>query len=146
MLETLDGGRLSIGAMGLGGAQGCFDLAHNYSNERLQFGKPISSFQVNAFKLADMALEIECARLILYKACWLRDKEKPFSKEAAMAKLYCSEVMYRCANHAVQLHGGYGLMKEYDIERFYRDQKLLDIGEGTSEVQRIVISRLIGAH
>jgi len=146
MLETLDGGRLSIGAMGLGGAQGCFDLARSYSNERIQFGKPISSFQVNAFKLADMALEIECARLILYKACWLRDNEKPFSKEAAMAKLYCSEVMYRCANHAVQLHGGYGLMKEYDIERFYRDQKLLDIGEGTSEVQRIVISRLIGAH
>ena len=145
MLETLDGGRLSIGAMGLGGAQGCFDLALKYSNERVQFGKPISKFQVNAFKLADMALEIECARLLLYKACWLRDNEKRFSKEAAMAKLYCSEVMYRCANHAVQLHGGYGLMKEYDIERFYRDQKLLDIGEGTSEVQRIVISRLIGA-
>ena len=145
MLETLDGGRLSIGAMGLGGAQGCFELALKYSNERMQFGKPISKFQVNAFKLADMALEIECARLLLYKACWLRDNEKPFSKEAAMAKLHCSEVMYRCANHAVQLHGGYGLMKEYTIERFYRDQKLLDIGEGTSEVQRIVISRLIGA-
>jgi short/branched chain acyl-CoA dehydrogenase len=145
MLQTLDGGRLSIGAMGLGGAQGCFEMALKYSNERVQFGKPISKFQVNAFKLADMALEIECARLILYKACWLRDNDKPFSKEAAMGKLYCSEVMYRCANHAVQLHGGYGLMKEYDIERFYRDQKLLDIGEGTSEVQRIVISRLIGA-
>jgi len=145
MLETLDGGRLSIGAMGLGGAQGCFELALKYSNEREQFGKPISSFQVNAFKLADMALEIECARLLLYKACWLRDNNKSFSKEAAMGKLYCSEVMYRCANHAVQLHGGYGLMKEYDVERFYRDQKLLDIGEGTSEVQRIVISRLIGA-
>ena len=145
MLQTLDGGRLSIGAMGLGGAQGCLDLALRYSREREQFGKPISNFQVNAFKLADMALEIECARLILYKACWLRDNDKPFSKEAAMAKLYCSEVMYRCANHAVQLHGGYGLMKEYDVERFYRDQKLLEIGEGTSEVQRIVISRLIGA-
>jgi alkylation response protein AidB-like acyl-CoA dehydrogenase len=145
MMQTLDGGRLSIGAMGLGGAQGCFELALKYSNERMQFGKPISSFQVNAFKLADMALEIECARLLLYKACWLRDNDKPFSKEAAMAKLYCSEVMYRCANHAVQLHGGYGLMKEYDVERFYRDQKLLEIGEGTSEVQRIVISRLIGA-
>ena len=145
MLQTLDGGRLSIGAKGLGGAQGCLDLALKYSREREQFGKPISNFQVNAFKLADMALEIECARLILYKACWLRDTNKPFSKEAAMAKLYCSEVMYRCANHAVQLHGGYGLMKEYDVERFYRDQKLLEIGEGTSEVQRIVISRLIGA-
>ncbi len=145
MLQTLDGGRLSIGAMGLGGAQGCFDLSLKYSKEREQFGKPISNFQVNAFKLADMALEIECARLILYKACWLRDNARPFSKEAAMAKLNCSEVMYRCANHAVQLHGGYGLMKEYDVERFYRDQKLLEIGEGTSEVQRIVISRLIGA-
>ncbi len=145
MMQTLDGGRLSIGAMGLGGAQGCFELALQYSKEREQFGKPISNFQVNAFKLADMALEIECARLLLYKACWLRDNEKPFSKEAAMAKLHCSEVMYRCANHAVQLHGGYGLMKEYDVERFYRDQKLLEIGEGTSEVQRIVISRLIGA-
>jgi short/branched chain acyl-CoA dehydrogenase len=145
MMQTLDGGRLSIGAMGLGGAQGCYELALKYSKERVQFGKPISNFQVNAFKLADMALELECARLLLYKACWLRDNDKPFTKEAAMAKLHCSEVMYRCANHAVQLHGGYGLMKEYDVERFYRDQKLLEIGEGTSEVQRIVISRLIGA-
>jgi alkylation response protein AidB-like acyl-CoA dehydrogenase len=145
MLSTLDGGRLSIGAMGLGGAQGCYEMALKYAKEREQFGRPISTFQVNAFKLADMALEIECARLLLYKACWLRDNDKPFAKEAAMAKLHCSEVMYRCANHAVQLHGGYGLMKEYDVERFYRDQKLLEIGEGTSEVQRLVISRLIGA-
>jgi short/branched chain acyl-CoA dehydrogenase len=145
MMQTLDGGRLSIGAMGLGGAQGCFEMAMKYSKERVQFGQPIANFQINAFKLADMALEIECARLLLYKACWLRDNDKPFAKEAAMAKLYCSEVMYRCANHAVQLHGGYGLMKEYEVERFYRDQKLLEIGEGTSEVQRIVISRLIGA-
>lgn len=145
MLETLDGGRLSIGAMGLGGAQGAYDLAIKYAKERTQFGKPISSFQVNAFKLADMATEIECARLLLYKACWLRDSKKPFGKLAAMAKLYCSEVMGRCVNHSVQLHGGYGLMKEYDIERFYRDHKLLEIGEGTSEVQRIVISRLINA-
>jgi short/branched chain acyl-CoA dehydrogenase len=145
MMQTLDGGRLSIGAMGLGGAQGCLEMALKYSRERVQFGKPIANFQVNSFKLADMALEVECARLLLYKACWLRDNKKSFGKEAAMAKLYCSEVMYRCANHAVQLHGGYGLMKEYDVERFYRDQKLLEIGEGTSEVQRIVISRLIGA-
>ncbi len=145
MMETLDGGRLSIGAMGLGGAQGCFELALRYSQERVQFGKPISNFQVNAFKLADMALEIECGRLLLYKACWLKDHDRPFTREAAMAKLHCSEVMYRCANHAVQLLGGYGLMKEYDAERYYRDQKLLEIGEGTSEVQRIVISRLIGA-
>jgi alkylation response protein AidB-like acyl-CoA dehydrogenase len=145
MMQTLDGGRLSIAAMGLGGAQGCFDMALRYSNEREQFGRPIANFQANSFKLADMAMEIECARLLLYKACWLRDNDMAFSKEAAMAKLYCSEVMYRCANHAVQLHGGYGLMQEYDVERFYRDQKLLEIGEGTSEVQRIVISRHIGA-
>jgi alkylation response protein AidB-like acyl-CoA dehydrogenase len=145
MLATLDGGRLSIGAMGLGGAQGCYELAMKYAKERVQFERPISAFQANAFKLADMAMEIECARLLLYKACWLRDQNKAFTKEAAMAKLYCSEVMYRAANHAVQLHGGYGLMKEYDVERFYRDQKLLEIGEGTSEVLRIVIARLIGA-
>lgn len=145
MMKTLDGGRLSIAAMGLGGAQGCFEMALKYSNERIQFNRPISTFQVNAFKLADMALEIECARLLLYKACWLKDNNMPFSKEAAMAKLYTSEVMHRCANHAVQLHGGYGLMKEYDVERFYRDQKLLEIGEGTSEIQRIVIARHIGA-
>jgi len=145
MMKTLDGGRLSIGAMGLGGAQGCFEMALRYSKEREQFGKHIASFQVNAFKLADMALEIECARLLLYKACWLRDNDLPFSKEAAMAKLHCSEVMHNCANHAVQLHGGYGLMQEFDVERFYRDQKLLEIGEGTSEVQRIVIARYIGA-
>ena len=131
--------------MAVGAAQACLSESLAYARERIQFGKPISNFQVNSFKLADMAMEVECARLLLYKACWLRDNEKPFAKEAAMAKLYCSEVMYRCANHAVQLHGGYGLMKEYDVERFYRDQKLLEIGEGTSEVQRIVISRLIGA-
>lgn len=145
MLATLDGGRLSIGAMGLGGAQGCYESAMKYAKERIQFGRPISGFQANAFKLSDMAMEIECARLILYKACWLRDRNRAFTKEAAMAKLYCSEVMYRAANHAVQIHGGYGLMKEYDVERFYRDQKLLEIGEGTSEVLRIVIARLVGA-
>ena len=145
MMKTLDGGRLSIAAMGLGGAQGCFDMAMKYTREREQFGRPIATFQVNAFKLADMATEIECARLLLYKACWLNDNSLPYAKEAAMAKLYCSEVMYRAANHSVQLHGGYGLMKEYDIERFYRDQKLLEIGEGTSEVQRLVIARYLGA-
>jgi short-chain 2-methylacyl-CoA dehydrogenase len=144
MLSTLDGGRLSVAAMGLGGAQGAFEMALNYANTRVQFGRPISSFQVNAFKLADMALEVELARNLLYKACWLRENDRPFTKEAAMAKLYCSEVMGRCVNHAVQLHGGYGLMKEYKIERFYRDHKLLEIGEGTSEIQRIVIARNIG--
>ncbi|MDP8254638.1 MAG: acyl-CoA dehydrogenase family protein [Candidatus Alcyoniella australis] len=144
MLATLDGGRLSIAAMGLGGAQGAYEAALRYSQERVQFGKPLCKFQVNAFKLADMATEIEAARGLLYKACWLRDEGKPFGKVAAMAKLYCSEVMGRVVNQAVQLHGGYGLMKEYPVERFYRDQKLLEIGEGTSEVQRIVIARHIG--
>ncbi len=144
MLQTLDGGRLSIGAMGLGGAQGAFDAALKYAKERVQFGQPISKFQAIAFKLADCAVEIECARNLMYKACWLRNQNMPFAKEAAMAKLYCSELMGRVANHAVQIHGGYGLMKEYDVERFYRDQKLLDIGEGTSEIQRMVISRYIG--
>lgn len=144
MLQTLDGGRLSIGAMGLGGAQGAYDAALKYATQREQFGQPISKFQAVAFKLADCAMEIECGRNLLYKACWLRDRKRDFAKEAAMAKLYCSELMGRVANHAVQIHGGYGLMKEYNVERFYRDQKLLDIGEGTSEVQRIVISRFLG--
>ncbi len=144
MLKTLDGGRLSIGSMGLGGAQGAYDLALAYAKEREQFGHPISKFQAIAFKLADCATEIECGRNLLYKACRLRNNKKPFEKVAAMAKLYCSELMGRVANHAVQIHGGYGLMKEYNVERFYRDQKLLDIGEGTSEVQRLVISRYIG--
>ncbi len=144
MLQTLDGGRLSIGAMGMGGAQGAYETALKYAKERQQFNQPISKFQAVAFKLADCALEIECGRNLLYKACWLRDNSRAFEKEAAMAKLYCSELMGRVANHAVQIHGGYGLMKEYNVERFYRDQKLLDIGEGTSEVQRLVISRYIG--
>jgi alkylation response protein AidB-like acyl-CoA dehydrogenase len=144
MLKTLDGGRLSIAAMGLGGAQGAYDAALKYARKREQFGQPIAKFQAVAFKLADCAVEIECARNLLYKACWLRDHKRPFEKLAAMAKLYCSEVMGRVADHAVQIHGGYGLMKEYNVERFYRDHKLLEIGEGTSEVQRIVISRYIG--
>lgn len=144
MLATLDGGRLSIGAMGLGGAQGAYETALKYAKQRVQFGKPISKFQAVGFKLADAAMEIECGRNLLYKACWLRDNNRPFQKEAAMAKLYCSELMGRVANNAVQIHGGYGLMKDYNVERYYRDQKLLDIGEGTSEVQRLVISRNIG--
>jgi alkylation response protein AidB-like acyl-CoA dehydrogenase len=144
MLRTLDGGRLSIAAMGVGGAQGAYEAALKYAQKRVQFGQPISKFQAVAFKLADCAVEIECARNLIYKACWLRDMNRPFEEKAAMAKLYCSEVMGRVVNHAVQIHGGYGLMKEYNVERFYRDQKLLDIGEGTSEVQRIVISRHIG--
>ncbi len=143
MLSTLDNGRLSIGAMGLGLAQGAYEMALKHAQERVQFGRPIVKFQTIAFKLADMALKVELARNLLYKACWLKDTGKPFAKEAAMAKLYCSEVAKEVADDAVQIHGGYGLMKEYDIERFYRDQRLLQIGEGTSEIQRLVISRHI---
>lgn len=144
MLKTLDSGRLSIAAMGLGCAQGAYEAALAYAQKRVQFGKPLSRFQAIAFKLADMAMKIEHARIFLYKACWLRDQKKPFGKESAMAKLYCSEVAQWVANEAVQIHGGYGLMKEFDVERFYRDQRLLQIGEGTSEIQRLVISRAIG--
>lgn len=144
MLKTLDAGRLSIAAMGLGCAQGAYEAALAYAQQRQQFGKPLSRFQAVAFKLADMALKIEHARVFLAKACWLRDNGKPFGKESAMAKLYCSEVAQWVANEAVQIHGGYGLMKEFDVERFYRDQRLLQIGEGTSEIQRLVISRAIG--
>ncbi|MDZ7832742.1 MAG: acyl-CoA dehydrogenase family protein [Desulfobacterales bacterium] len=144
MLQTLDGGRLSIGAMGLGGAQGAYEAALKYAKSREQFGKPISKYQAVGFKLADAAIELECARNLLYKACWLKDKDRSFQKVAAMAKVYCSELMGRVANNAVQIFGGYGLMKEYNVERFFRDQKLLDIGEGTSEIQRLVISRYIG--
>jgi len=144
MLHTLDSGRLSIAAMGLGLAQGAYELAMQYAGERKQFGKPLLKFQVIAFKLADMATKIELARNLLYKACWLKTNKKPYAKEAAMSKLYCSEIAKEVADEAVQIHGGYGLMKDYDIERFYRDQRLLQIGEGTSEIQRIVISRHIG--
>ncbi len=145
MLKTLDSGRLSIAAMGLGLAQGAFEMALQYAHEREQFGKPLVGFQVISFKLADMATKIELARNLLYKACWLRDNEKPFAKEAAMAKLYCSEIAKEIADEAVQIHGGYGLMGEYDVERFYRDQRILQIGEGTSEIQRMVIAKHIGA-
>ncbi len=144
MLKTLDGGRLSIAAMGLGGAQGAYEKALAYAQERKQFGRPICKNQVIAFKLADMATRIEAARNMLYKACWQREQGKRFEKLAAMSKLYCSEVFKFVATEAVQIHGGYGLMKEYDVERFFRDQKLLEIGEGTSEIQRLVISRYIG--
>ncbi len=144
MLSTLDSGRLSIAAMGLGCAQGAFELALKYAKEREQFGHRIGDMEVNAFKLADMAVKIETARNLLYKACWLKDNGKPFGMEAAMAKLYCSEVAKEVTDEAVQIHGGYGLMKEYDVERFYRDQRLLQIGEGTSEIQRLVIARHLG--
>jgi len=146
MLGTLDSGRLSIAAMGLGLSQGAFEMALKYAKSRKQFGKPIAQFQVNAFKLADMATKIELGRNLLYKAAWLKSNNQPFAKEAAMSKLYCSEIAKQISDEAVQLHGGYGLMKDYDIERFYRDQRLLQIGEGTSEIQRLVISRYIGCY
>ena len=144
MLATLDGGRLSIAAMGLGLARGAFEMAMEYASNRIQFGRPIRSFQANSFKLADMATKIELARSLLYKACWLKDQEKPFGKEAAMAKLYSSEIAREIVNEAVQIHGAHGLMKENPIERFYRDQRILEIGEGTSEILRLVIARHLG--
>ena len=144
MLSTLDAGRLGIAAMGVGGAQGAFEAALEYAKVRQTFGKPISQHQAIAFKLADMATEIEAARTLLYKACWLKDQGRPFAQNAAMAKLFASEVMNRVVNHAVQVYGGYGLMEEYPVAKFFRDQKLLEIGEGSSEVQRIVISRYLG--
>ncbi len=143
MLSTLDNGRLSIAAMGLGLAQGAFEMAVQYSKERHQFGRPIHKFQAISFRLADMATKVELAGNLLYKACWLKDNNKPFGLEAAMSKLYCSEIAKEVADDAVQIHGGYGLMKDYPIERFYRDQRLLQIGEGTSEIQKLVISRKI---
>lgn len=143
MLKTLDSGRLSIAAMGLGLAQGAYEMALHYAKKRTQFSKPIADFQVNAFKLADMATKIELARNILYRACWLKDQGSPYAVESAMAKLYCSEIAKEVADESLQLHGGYGLMKEFDIERFYRDQRILQIGEGTSEIQRVIISKNI---
>ncbi len=144
MMETLDNGRLSIGAMGLGLAKGAFSLALAYAKERETFGKPLSKHQVVSFKLADMAMRIEAGQGLLYKACLLKQHKKPFEKLASMAKLYCSEVAEFCAREGQQIFGGYGLMKEYPIERHYRDAALLRIGEGTSEIQRIVIAKQIG--
>ncbi|HDZ19760.1 hypothetical protein LCGC14_0016050 [marine sediment metagenome] len=146
MLSTLTAGRLSIAAMGVGCAQGAYELGLDYATKRHQFGKPISTFQVNAFKLADMATGLEHARLFLYRVCWLKDQGRPYLKEAAMAKLHCAEVAGLCTTHALQLHGGYGFMGDYEIERFFRDQKLLEVGEGTSEIQRWVIAREIGCY
>jgi len=143
-LEILDGGRISIAAMGLGLAQGAYDLAATYARERQQFGQPISKFQAIQFKLADMATEIEAGRGLVYKAAWLKDQGRPFAQAAAMAKLYTGELAHRVANQSLQIHGGYGYMDEYAISRLYRDQKVLEIGEGTNEVQRLVIARHLG--
>jgi alkylation response protein AidB-like acyl-CoA dehydrogenase len=143
-LEILDGGRISVAAMGVGLAQGAYDLAVAYAKEREQFGRPIAQFQAVQFALADMAVEIEAGRALTYKAAWLKDQNRPFAKEAAMAKLYTGELSHRVANAALQIHGGYGFMEESAISRFYRDQKILEIGEGTNEVQRMVIARHLG--
>ncbi|MGM9965981.1 MAG: acyl-CoA dehydrogenase family protein [Rummeliibacillus sp.] len=143
-LVTLDGGRIGIAAMAVGIAQAAYTKALKYAKERKQFGQAISSFQVTQFKLADMALKIELARNMVYKAAWLKDQQKTFTKEAAMAKLYATEIAMEIAREAIQIHGGYGYMKEFEVERYLRDAKLLEIGEGTSEVQRMVIARQIG--
>ena len=140
-LETLDGGRIGIGAMALGLAQAAYEAASAYAKEREQFGRPIGAFQGVAFMIADMATEIDAARLMVYRAAWLKDRHKPFSTQAAMAKLYASEVAMRATNAAVQIHGGYGYITEYKVERYLRDAKLTEIGEGTSQIQRMVIAR-----
>jgi short-chain 2-methylacyl-CoA dehydrogenase len=143
-LEILDGGRISVAAMGVGLAQGAYDLAYAYAKERHQFGRPIASFQAVQFRLADMATEIEAGRALVYRAAWLKDQGRPFAREAAMAKLYTGELSNRAANWALQIHGGYGYMDEYAVSRLYRDQKILEIGEGTNEVQRMVIAKHLG--
>ncbi|MFE1243880.1 acyl-CoA dehydrogenase family protein [Fictibacillus sp. NPDC058756] len=143
-LVTLDGGRIGIGAMAVGIAQAAYEKALAYAKERKQFGRSISKFQAIQFKLADMAMKIELARMMVYKAAWLKDQGKKFSKEASMAKLYASEACMQICSESVQIHGGNGYMRDYHVERYFRDAKLLEIGEGTSEVQRIVIAREIG--
>jgi short/branched chain acyl-CoA dehydrogenase len=143
-LDILDGGRVSVAAMGVGLAQGAYDLAHSYALERHQFGKPIGSFQAIQFQLADMATEIEAGRALVYKAAWLKDADRPFSLAAAEAKLFTGLVANRAVNAALQIHGGYGFIDEFAISRLYRDQKILEIGEGTNEVQRMVIAKHLG--
>jgi alkylation response protein AidB-like acyl-CoA dehydrogenase len=147
-LQVLDGGRISIASLGLGMAQGAYEAALAYAKQRKQFGKPIADFQAIQFKLADMATEIDAARLLTYRAAWLADgaiasgaKDARFTRESSMAKLYAGEVAVRVANESVQIHGGYGFIKDYPAEKFYRDVKLCTIGEGTSEIQRLVIAR-----
>lgn len=142
-MQILDGGRISIGALSLGIAKGAYEAALKYSKEREQFGQPISKFQSIAFKLADMATEIEAAELLLYQAAYLKNNKKKMTKESAIAKYYASEVAVRTANEAVQIFGGYGYTKDFPVEKFYRDAKLCTIGEGTSEIQKLVISREI---
>jgi alkylation response protein AidB-like acyl-CoA dehydrogenase len=142
-MEILDGGRISVAAMGVGLAQGAYDLALAYAKEREQFGRPIARFQAIQFALADMATEIDAGRQLVYRAAWLKDQGRDFALAAAQAKLYTGLLSNRAANSALQIHGGYGFMEEYAISRFYRDQKILEIGEGTNEVQRMVIAKLL---
>jgi len=142
-LITLDGGRISIGAMAVGLAQGAFEAAVEYSKQRVQFGQPIAKFQAIQWMIADMATEIDAARMMVYRAAWLKDQGVRYTKEAAMAKLYASEAAERACFKAIQIHGGYGYVREYDVERIYRDNRLTTIGEGTSEIQRLVIARQI---
>jgi short-chain 2-methylacyl-CoA dehydrogenase len=143
-LQILDGGRISVAAMGVGLAQGAYDLAYRYAQERKQFGRPIAKFQAVQFRLADMATEIEAGRQLTYRAAWLKDQGRDFGLAAAQAKLYTGELSNRVVNWALQIHGGYGYMNEFPISRLYRDQKILEIGEGTNEVQRMVIARQLG--
>jgi short-chain 2-methylacyl-CoA dehydrogenase len=143
-LEILDGGRISVAAMGVGLAQGAYDLALAYAKERHQFGKPIAEFQAVQFALADMATEIDAGRALVHRAAWLKDQGKEFALAAAQAKLYTGLLSNRAVNAALQIHGGYGFMDEFAISRLYRDQKILEIGEGTNEVQRMVIAKLLG--
>jgi alkylation response protein AidB-like acyl-CoA dehydrogenase len=143
-MEILDGGRISVASMGVGLAQGAYDLAFSYAKERQQFGRPIAKFQAVQFALADMATEIAAGRQLVYRAAWLKDQGKDFGLAAAQAKLYTGLLSNRAVNAALQIHGGYGFMEEYAISRLYRDQKILEIGEGTNEVQRMVIAKLLG--
>jgi alkylation response protein AidB-like acyl-CoA dehydrogenase len=143
-LKVLDGGRIAIGAMGVGIAQACLDASLKYANERVQFGQTIGKFQAIQFKLADMAMNIELARLMYLKAAWLKDSGKPYSQEANYAKLFGSEIATKAALEAIQIHGGYGYINEFPVERYLRDAKLLEIGEGTSEIIRMVIARGLG--
>jgi alkylation response protein AidB-like acyl-CoA dehydrogenase len=143
-MTILDGGRISVAAMGVGLAQGAYDLAFAYAQERQQFGRPISRFQAVQFALADMATEIEAGRQLVYRAAWLKDEGKDFGLAAAQAKLYTGLLSNRVVNAALQIHGGYGFTEEFAISRLYRDQKILEIGEGTNEVQRMVIAKLLG--
>jgi butyryl-CoA dehydrogenase len=140
-LKTLDGGRIGIGAMALGLSQAAYEAASAYSKERQQFGRPIASFQGVAFMIADMATQLDAARLLVYRAAWLKDQGQPYSTEAAMAKLFASEMARQVTNDAIQVHGGYGYITEYHVERYLRDAKLTEIGEGTSQIQRLVIAR-----